>query len=107
MYDAIRAEFIDTSTRQAGIEMAFNIIDQCVAEKNPVLDLGNCGLVDNDFILNANLIIKLRSCNHITGLIFSSKWRESYSTDEFKKSSNNGAPNKISRIPYCITLFPN
>ncbi|OJJ23263.1 hypothetical protein BKI52_02595 [marine bacterium AO1-C] len=76
---------------------AKQIIEKNLQEKNPVLDLGNCGLKGNEEELN--LLVR---CNHIDVLVFSSEW---YEWDIEKQawanhiSVNNSIGNKLSHLP--------
>ncbi|SFE40088.1 C-terminal of Roc, COR, domain [Chitinophaga sp. CF118] len=109
MYNALKAEFpqdrVRYSDKPANIERALRIIEQCQIEQEAILDLGNCGLVDNDFIEDGALDKKLQSCSHVKKFILSSIWRKPNSNLEKEKSRNVGRPNKMSKLPNCVLHF--
>jgi GTPase SAR1 family protein len=108
MYIDLQAEFIsDRINRRKTdkIYAACDIIEKCFLAKNPILDLGNCGLVDDDFIQGGTLDRYLQSCDHITTFILSSEWHEFGPSYKREKSSNIGTGNKITKIPDCVASF--
>lgn len=109
LYNALKAEFPrrrnNYSNNPANIERTLRIIEQCLIERDAILDLGNCGLVDKDFIEDGELDKKLRSCSHISKFILSSAWQKLNSKSIKETSSNVGKPNKISQLPNCILHF--
>jgi GTPase SAR1 family protein len=78
--------------------LALEIIRESRRKKKPVLDLGNCGLKDEDFEEGSILIQEISQSTQVTTLILSSEW-----TDNENKgwlySSNNGSTNIITSLP--------
>jgi hypothetical protein len=52
---------------------AIILIEQCLANQDPVLDLGNFGVDDLDLDLNTPLGMTLAKCTHLTKLILSNE----------------------------------
>lgn len=50
---------------------ALTLLERCLANQEPVLNLGNCGLCDHDFSYNGMLWSLLAKCTHVKTLILS------------------------------------
>lgn len=81
--------------------LALQLIEECIRTKNPVLDLGNCGLTDRSSELDM-----LKECRHVEVLNLG------YSYTNFKngfhqKSNNNFKVNVFNKIPSILNELPN
>jgi len=85
-------------------ELAIGIVKKCFDKKWKTLDLGKCGLVDEDLIEGSYLSYLLGNCTHIETLILSNHWISDESLG-LKESKNNGKGNKLNRIPTFISLL--
>lgn len=71
-------------------ELAKRLIEESLRTKNPVLDLGNCGLNGTEPVLKM-----LGECEHLEELIFSDRWY----LGKFINSRNIGEKNELIRLP--------
>ncbi len=56
--------------------LALDLIIKCFETKEPYLDLGRCGLTDEDFIAGSDLDLALRKCTHLEQLLLSNWWSD-------------------------------
>ena len=81
-------------------ELALQLIAENLETKNPYLDLGNCGLTDDNF---PEEIVQL--ADHLEVLILASEW---YKYDAKKgiwiekKSQTLGGGNRLNKIPEAV-----
>ena len=78
-------------------ELAKKLIEESLRTKNPVLDLGNCGLDGTEPILE-----RLGECDHLEVLSFSDEWYEFDKKSQewkYRKSSNRGEQNLLVQLP--------
>ncbi len=82
---------------------ALHLLEKCIQRKESYLDLGNCGLTDEDFEENTLLYELLEKCQHLEILVLSNEWFEIQDgVNILRKSSNSGRRNFINYIPYVI-----
>jgi len=81
---------------------AIEIVQQCLASKDPYLDLGRLGLTDEDFAEGSGLNQLLRQCSHLKTLVLSDAWDEWDVTKRQwirQESKNEGEPNYFTTRP--------
>ena len=82
--------------------IAIEIVQQCLANKDPYLELGRLGLRDEDFVEGSELDHLLRQCIHLETLVLSNEWDE-WDTTKSKwtqqKSKNEGESNYFTTHP--------
>lgn len=91
-------------------ELALELTTKCYETKDPCLDLGNCGLRDEDFKEDTPLDIALRKCTHLEKLILSSawqKWDEVEKKWKGKNSQNKSGINYLNILPSSLLELPN
>lgn len=81
---------------------ALKRIQTCLAGNEPVLDLGNCGLTDDDFRPPGELYLQLKNCKHVTTLILSNKWHN-WQTDFSYTHTRNPAYRSVSKLYFLTT----
>lgn len=82
-------------------QRALNLIAANIRTKNPVLDLGNCGLTE----LYPELLDELAKTGEwLEELILSSGWWD-WETEERKYSQNNGSANQLPLLPPTLPLL--
>lgn len=64
------------------MSIALGLVIKCLDNKEPVLNLSNCGLTDADLSGSRELGALLKKCTHLTTLVLSNSWRDW--TDEEK-----------------------
>ena len=74
------------------LSQARDLIQKCLKEKNPYLELGRCGITDLDELP------ELFECTHLETLILSNEWWDS-EEGTWIRSKNDGAYNKLSQLP--------
>ena len=57
-------------------KLALNLTIKCFETKDVYLDLGKCGLNDEDFEGGSDLDVALRKCSHLEHLVLSNSWHE-------------------------------
>ncbi|WP_299463033.1 COR domain-containing protein [uncultured Microscilla sp.] len=81
--------------------LAKRLIEENLRTKNPVLDLGNCGLDGTEPLLE-----RLEECNHLETLILGNSWFEDVSqisTFEFTQNTDNDDyPNNLRQLPLLL-----
>jgi GTPase SAR1 family protein len=82
------------------LELAKKLIADCQKNKDPYLELGNCGITD------LNALPELFKCVHLEILIISERWYE-FEDNRYCFSKNNGKKNKLKIIPCCISKLRN
>jgi hypothetical protein len=55
------------------MKKAVALIKKCLANKEPVLNLGNCGLCDEDLSISSEVGQQLAQCAHITKIVLSNR----------------------------------
>ncbi len=85
-------------------DLAERRIRECIETKNTRLDIGNCGLTDNDFTESSRLPGLLKLCGHVETLTLSTSWRdhEQYKSIE---SENKKEENHLSFLPFAISFL--
>ncbi len=87
-------------------QLAGDNIEKCLKDKSTNLDLGNCGLVDEDFEEGGQLDKILRDCIHVENLVLSNEyWMPD--TSVLFKSKNNGKSNRLYKLPNFIKYLTN
>lgn len=82
-------------------QQALDLIKENIRTKNPVLDLGNCGLTE----LYPELLDELAKTEEwLEELILSNGWRD-IETGIWKFTQNNGKPNYLPRLPSSLPSF--
>ena len=81
---------------------AIRVMQECLKTKKRYLDLGNCGLTDNDFAEGNSVDKLLRQCTHLEILILSNNWVDP-PAKKHSKSKGNG--NKLNRPPGALKLL--
>jgi internalin A len=76
-------------------DLAKRLIEENLATKNPVLDLGNCGLHGTEPILD-----RLAECKHLETLILSNEWLGF--ERGIKRSKNEGKANDLRQLPRAL-----
>ncbi len=94
------------SVRKPFQTLALSLVQKCLEEKEISLELGNCGLTDEDFEVGSELDFMLRKCIHLEELILSNKWSIS-GTDVFKRSLNSEKPNRLYNLPPFLSTLTN
>ncbi len=79
-------------------ELALQLMDKCLETKAISLDLGNCGLKDEDFTAGSPVDQALRQCTHLEELTFSTEWANPGRRDVLQ-SLNKGEQNFFTRLP--------
>ena len=99
--DSLSYAIIEGYNRYYKKQLAGENIEKCLESKSTRLDLGNCGLTDDDFAEGGQLDTILRDCIHIEDLILSNEY---CLTDTYvvSKSNNNGKPNRLYKIPHFV-----
>lgn len=104
-------------------ELALQLIAENQRTKNPFLDLGNCGLEDDDFISDTIISESLLKCKHIESINLANRWynyNKKISSWEYQSTKNdywsvvvrNKLPssfygvNLISKIPSLLSKLP-
>jgi internalin A len=83
-------------------QQALDLIAENIRTKNPVLDLGNCGLTE----LYPELLEELaKTGDWLKELRLSSDWWDR-ETEENKYSLNKGDANRLSQLPHTLPPFP-
>lgn len=127
--DKIDLDKIDSSTRpkkkqnyldsfvglKPGLIHALKLVTKCLQEKNPYLELGNCDLIDEDFIEGGILDSSLKQCKHLNILIFSNEWavwggrvdswKEKLSKNSFLKNYLNSLPTLVASLSNLTKLI--
>ena len=85
---------------QNDLTQAKKLIQECLQNKNPYLDLGNCGITD------LNDLPELFECTHLETLILSNQWFDA-KTGKIVKSKNKGFANKIKYVTANIAKLGN
>ena len=80
-------------------ELALELVKKCLETKDPYLDLGNCGLRDEDFAEGTPLDLELRKCVQLQAFVLSNEWGDG---DDKKKSVNVGDKNFLNTLPPCL-----
>jgi internalin A len=81
---------------------ALTLIAENIRTKNPVLDLGNCGLA----VLYPALLEELaKTGDWLEELILSNEWRN-VTTGDLKKSQNGGMKNNLQVLPAALPALP-
>lgn len=80
-------------------ELVQKLIAENLESKNPVLDLGNCGLDGTE----KKLYQALQEADHLKTLIFSNQYWD-YEKKAFHKSKNEGEKNCLDQIPENLPL---
>jgi internalin A len=85
---------IDEGRGDSDISIASRLIEDCLNQKLPSLDLGNCGISD------LSILPELFECVHLERLILSNEWPK-YINGKWKKnfSSNKGKRNHLKFLP--------
>jgi len=90
--------------------LALDLITKCYDTKDLYLDLGMCGLTDEDFRVGSTLDIALRKCNHLEHFILSNKWvewNEKFGVWERKRSTNQSKKNYFTTYPPALEQLSN
>jgi internalin A len=83
-------------------QLALDLIAENIRTKNPVLDLGNCGLTE----LYPELLDELAKTGEwLEELILSNGWWD-WEAREWKYSLNKGDANRLSQLPPTLPPFP-
>ncbi len=83
-------------------QLALDLIAENIRTKNPVLDLGNCGLTE----LYPELLDELAKTGEwLEELIWSNKWFD-WEAREWKYSLNKGNKNRLYQLPPALPPFP-
>ncbi|NII28753.1 TIR domain-containing protein [Pseudoflavitalea sp. X16] len=80
---------------------ALELIHKCYENKSTELDLGNCGLTNEDFIEGDLIDTELRKCKHLQSLVLSNKWWN-YRLNKWVYSKNQGDANRLTVAPSCL-----
>jgi Leucine-rich repeat (LRR) protein/tetratricopeptide (TPR) repeat protein len=78
--------------------IALQLIRECSASGNTVLELGHCGLSDASFEVGTVLEQALRKCRHVEKLNLSNEWW-TLEEQNFRYSHNQGEPNVLTKFP--------
>ena len=82
--------------------LALNLVNKCYETQDPHLELGRCGLRDEDFAVGSRLDIALRRCTHLEKFVLSdtwNEWNEKNKAQHGRISSNKGEFNFFSAHP--------
>ncbi|WP_299456227.1 COR domain-containing protein [uncultured Microscilla sp.] len=79
-------------------DLAKQLINENLATKNPVLDLGNCGLDGTEPVLK-----RLAECDHLETLILSNEWVGFGHTPQ--KSNNQQKANDLKQLPKFLPAY--
>ena len=74
-------------------DLAKQLIEENLQTKNPILDLGKCGLDGTEKVLD-----RLAECTHLETLIFSNEWID-FDSSTIISSNNSGKENYLTQLP--------
>ena len=83
-------------------KLALDLTIKCFETQDPYLDLGMCGLTDEDFIVGSPLDLALRKCTHIEEFVLSNiwyDWKSETGAREERHSVNNLSKNYFTIHP--------
>lgn len=81
--------------------LAVELTIQCLDSKETYLDLGRCGLRDEDFENGGILDMLLGQCTHLETLILSNSWYD-HDAHLFLVSENTAQRNELSKLPIAL-----
>ncbi len=88
-------------------KLALKLIQECYETKDPYLDLGMCGLRDDDFFEGSPVDKALRRCFHLETFVLSDEWYD-FDRKNLVQSFNKGRqPNRFTVLPPALASLEN
>jgi Leucine Rich Repeat (LRR) protein len=84
--------------RKHPASMAEILVAKCIEHNGTYLDLGSCGLTDNDFADTSILSQEIAKCKHLNTLVLSSSWWDETSK-RLSYTENKGSTNTFTKLP--------